>query len=210
MEKYHHVVVMLFSLLLLSANFVGDYSLQIFHFSYSAGTFVMQLVFCCIVVFCELFGLKRTIWIICQTALINVLVALIAYWWLNLPLPAFWMNHAQDAGRLPQVVLTLTLAYVCSAVVMVLVSNLVKILFGQDWLLLRVMLGLTAGCFIDSAMLLPVLYYLSADRYMALWKMLSLASVKCSLSLISLPFTYLIICILKRSSHIDSKDFSLD
>ncbi len=195
----------LYTALLISANFVGDHSFQLFYFSYSAGTLVIQLVFCGLLGFTETIGSRKTSQLIGISACINLAVALFSYFILGFPIPEFWLKHDIESIETWQqinVIVLLTVGYTCSSFSMVKVAQCLKTTFGQDWLLIRVMLILFAGLIVDMMVLLPILFFLAPDRYMALWKMLSLASVKVTFSLVAIPVSYFFIHLLKKRTFV--------
>jgi uncharacterized PurR-regulated membrane protein YhhQ (DUF165 family) len=187
----------------LSANFVQDHSFQIFYFSYSAGTLLIQLTFCGIIAFTETIGFRRTNQIIWATAVLNLLVALLTYFCLEIPLPDYWVNHDIDSFEIAHqlnIIFLLTVGYVCSTLAMVYVARYLRLFLGRSWLLLRVMIILCIGLLVDMTVLLPVLFFVAPDRYLALWKVISLGSVKLSLSLIAVPISYFLVQLIKIKS----------
>lgn len=198
-QKFRNAMV-LYTLILLSANFVGDRSFQLFYFSYSAGTLVMQLVFCGLIGFTETIGFKRCMQLIWSSSIINLSVALVSYFLLQFPIPDFWVS-AQDNievfHRL-SVVIMFTVGYALSALTMVLVAGRLRLIFGKKWLFARVGVMLLAGLVVDMLVLTPTIFFIASDNYMALWNMISLISVKISLNLLALPMSYLLIQILRK------------
>lgn len=199
-QKTIRYIIILYSLLLLSANFVQDHSFQIFYFSYSAGTLLVQLAFCGIIAFTETIGFRKTNQIIWATALLNLSVALLTYFFLEIPIPDFWVNHDIDSFEIAHqlnIIFLLTVGYVCSTLTMVYVAKYLRVFLGRSWLLFRVMIILAIGLLVDMTVLLPILFFVAPDRYMALWKVLSLGSVKLSLSLIAVPISYFLVHLIK-------------
>lgn len=199
-EKQVRYAMALYTLLLLSANFVGDRSFQLFYFSYSAGTLVIQLVFCWIIGFAETIGFRRTTQLIWSSSLINLIVALISYFLLEFPIPDYWVN-AQDNLEIFHrfsIVIFLSVGYALSALAMVFAAGQLKLIFGRKWLYSRVALTLLTGLIMDMVILMPILFFIAPDRYMALWNMLSLITVKTSLSLLAVPISCLLVQVLKK------------
>ncbi len=202
-QKSIQYLFILYTALLISANFVGDHSFQLFYFSYSAGTLVVQLVFCGLLGFTETIGTRKISQLIWISACINLAVALFSYFILGFPIPEFWLKHdieSIETWHQINVIMLLTVGYTCSAFSMLKVADCLKTYFGHDWLLIRVMLTLFTGLIVDMAVLLPILFFVAPDRYMALWKMLSLASVKVTFSLVAIPISYLFIHLLRQRS----------
>lgn len=195
------MVVMLYACVLFAANLVGDHSLQIFYFTFSTGTLFIQLVFCCIIGLSETIGFRKTNRIVWLTGAINFLIALFVYYGLNYPVPDFWSKSEVDAASgLWQfgVILMFTISYIVTGLVMIKTAAILRVLLGKDWLSLRVMLTVVMGLIIDMLLLSPVLYSLGPDRYMAVWKMLSLITVRIWLSVFAIPFSYLLVLLLKN------------
>lgn len=191
-------VISLFTLLLLSANFVGDHSLQLFYFTFSTGTLLMQLVYCGIILFSEICGYKKTALLILMTGLLNLIVAFSSFYSLGLPIPEFWTKAQVDGIDIAQqliVILMLTVSYLCCALSMLTIAELLKIWLGHSWLLLRVTLLMMIAGLVDMLVLTPVLVYISPDSYMALWKVLSFLTVKIYLSLFAIPLCYLVLLV---------------
>ncbi len=202
-EKQLRYAMVLFTLLLLSANFVGDRSFKLFYFSYSAGTLVIQLVFCWIIGFTETIGFRRTKELIWSTSLANLGVALVSYFLLQFPIPDFWINTEDNIKIFYQlsVVILLTVGYSLSALAMVFAAGRLKLILGRKWLLTRVALTLLAGLMVDIIVLIPILFFIAPDRYMALWNVLSLITVKISLSLVAIPVSYLLVQVLRKRAY---------
>jgi uncharacterized PurR-regulated membrane protein YhhQ (DUF165 family) len=185
-----------FSMILISANFVGDHTLQLFYFTCSSGTLLIQLVFCGVIFLTETVGYRKTNAIIGYSAAINLIIALFIYYGLALPIPEFWVkDDAENIENWQQfaIVLMFTLSYLLSAKWLVKVGGFLKVKLGKDWLLLRVSLLLLGVLVLDMMVLTPVFYWVSGDSYLALWKMLSLVSVKIWLSLCTIPIAYLLV-----------------
>lgn len=202
-KRCFRYAVLLYTLVLLSANFAGYHSLQIFHFSYPAGTLLVQFAFCCTICFTETVGFRRTSHLIWGAALINLFVALFIHYILELPISEFWVNHdIDDFERWDQfsVLLMLSGGYACSSLAMVKIAGLLRVILGRGWLLLRVLLILMAGLLVDMLVLMPVLFFIAPDSYMAFWKMISLVTIKISLSVAAIPICYFMIQALKRRS----------
>lgn len=188
--------IFFYSLILVSANFVGDHSLQLFYFTCSSGTLLIQLVFCGVIFLTETIGHRKTNAIIGFTAAINLIIAIFIYYVLALPIPEFWVKDDMDNIENWQqfsIVFMLTLSYLLSAKALVKMGGILKVKLGRDWLLLRVSLLLLGVLVLDMLVLAPVFHWVSGDSYLALWKMLSLVSVKIWLSLCSIPMCYLLV-----------------
>ncbi len=197
-EKRGYIDYFLFfySMLLISANFVGDQTLQLFYFTCSSGTLLIQLVFCGVIFLNETIGHRKTKAIIGYSAAINLIIALFIYYGLALPIPEFWVkDDAENIENWQQfaIVLMFTLSYLLSAKWLVKAGGFLKVKLGKDWLLLRVSLLLLGVLILDMMILTPVFYLVSGDSYLALWKMLSLLSVKIWLSLCTIPIAYLLV-----------------
>lgn len=195
-RKYIDYFLFFYSMILISANFVGDHSLQLFYFTCSSGTMLIQLVFCGVIFFNETIGRRKTNAIIGYSAAINLIIALFIYYVLALPIPEFWVkDDAENIENWQQfsIVLMFTLSYLLSAKWIVWSGSFLKLKLGKDWLLLRVSLLLLGVLVLDMIVLMPVFYWVSGDTYLALWKMLSLVSVKIWLSLCTIPIVYLLV-----------------
>lgn len=193
--------IFFYTLIFISANFVGDQSIQLFYFTCSSGTLLIQLVFCGVIFLMETVGYRKTNTIIGYTAAINLILALFIYYIVALPIPEFWVKDDVDNVENWQqflIVLLLTLSYLFSAKALVKMGAALKVRLGKDWLLLRVTLLLMGVLAIDMMVLAPIFYWVSSDSYLALWKMLSLVSVKIWLSLLSIPICYLLVRFRKR------------
>ncbi len=201
-QTYFRHAMVWYTLLLLSANFVGDRSFQLFYFSYSAGTLVIQFVFCWIIGFSETLGFRRTTYLIWSSSLVNLAVAFIAYFLLQFPIPEFWINpeDGMTVWHRLNMVIMLTVGYTLSALAMVFAGFYLKLILGNKWLISRVSLTLLVGLVVDIVVLMPILYFLAPDKYLALWKMLSLISVKLSLNIMAIPVCYVLIQVLKKRS----------
>lgn len=185
-----------YSLILVSANFVGDHSLRLFYFSCSSGTLLIQLVFCGVIFLTETIGFRKTNYIIGYTAAINLIIAVFVYYGLSLPIPTFWVKDDVDNIDNWQqfgIVFMLTLSYLLSAKAIVKAGAFLKIKLGKDWLLLRICLLLLGVLVLDMLVLAPIFHWVSSDSYIALWKMLSLLSVKIWLSFCSIPMCFLFV-----------------
>lgn len=200
-----------YSLILISANFVGDHSLRLFYFSCSSGTLLIQLIFCGVIFLTETIGYRKTNCIIGYTAAINLIIALFIYYVLALPIPTFWVKDDVDNIENWQqfiIVFMLTLSYLLSAKAIVKAGGFLKVKLGKDWLLLRISMLIIGVLVLDMLVLAPIFHWVSSDSYIALWKMLSLLSVKIWLSLCSIPMCFLFVKYLKpkaRQSYRDRK-----
>lgn len=188
--------IFFYTLIFISANFVGDQTLQLFYFTCSSGTLLIQLVFCGVIFLTETVGYRKTNAIIGYTAAINLIIALFIYYVLALPIPEFWVKDDVDTIENWQqfcIVLMLTLSYLLSAKALVKIGGFLRVKLGKEWLLLRVTLLLTCVIVLDMLALTPIFYFVSGDSYLALWKMLSLVSVKIWLSMCCIPLCYLLV-----------------
>ena len=204
-KRFFRYAVLLYTLVLLSGNFAGYHSWQILHFSYPAGTLLIQFAFCCTICFTETVGFRKTSQLIWGAALTNLLVALFIHYILELPVSEFWVNTEIDnfeGWNQFSVLLMLTMGYICSSLAMVKIAGFLRVLMGRGWLLLRVLLILLTALFVDMLVLMPVLLFVAPDRYMAFWKMLSLMTVKISLSLVAIPISYFMVRIFKKRNCI--------
>jgi uncharacterized PurR-regulated membrane protein YhhQ (DUF165 family) len=203
-KNYVRLMICFNTMLLLSANFVGNHSLQIFYFTYSTGTLLIQLVFCGIIAFTETLGFRKTAQMIWITTAINLVVALSLYFVLASPIPEFWVEPETvqiERGRQLNVVLMLSIGYAFTAQSIVYVAGKLRLLFGKRWLILRMILLVLTGLLIDMTMLTLAILFMAEERYMTLWKMLSLVSVKLSFCFFAIPLSYLLVLILKRTTH---------
>lgn len=195
------LIILLHTILLLSANFVGNHSLQIFYFTYSTGTLLIQMVFCGIIAFTETIGFRKTSRIIWITSAINLVVALSWYFVLACPIPEFWVEPEillTQRGNQLNMVLMLSIGYAFTAQSIVYIAGKLRLLFGRNWLMLRMIFLVLAGLLIDMVMLTAAILFVSKETYMTLWKMISLVSVKLSFSFFAIPLSYLLVLILKR------------
>jgi len=200
-KQYLRLAALVFLLLLISANFVGNYSLRIFYFTYSAGTLLVQLVFCGIVALTETLGFKKTAHFVWLSTMINMIAALLIYHIFAYPIPEFWVKHAIDkitTWRQLSAILMLSIGYVCSGLAMVNLASFLKLYLKKRWLFLRVALINIVGLLVDTLVLIPILIFITPDLYLAIWKILSLFSVKISLSFIAIPLSYLLILVFKK------------
>ena len=201
---YLDYFIFFYSMILISANFVGDQSLQLFYFTCSSGTLLIQLVFCGVIFLTETIGYRKTNAIIGYSAAVNLIIALFIYYVVALPIPEFWVKDDADNIENWQqfaIVLMFTLSYLLSAKWIVKASAFLRIKLGRDWLLLRVSLLLLGVVVLDMMVLTPVFYWVSGDTYLALWKMLSLVSVKIWLSLCTIPIAYLLVKFRSKITH---------
>lgn len=206
-KKVFRYAIVIYTLALLSANLIDYNAWQVFYFSYPAGTWLVHVAFCSLIFFTETIGFRRTKQLIWCTTLLNLFFTLTVHYILKLPISEFWVNNDIDnfeAWDQFHVILMLEISYACSSLAMVKVAGWLRIFLGRGWLLLRIFLILLTGFIIDMLALAPVLFFIAPDRYIAFWKMISLVTIKGTLSLIVLPISYFIVLFSKKKKALTS------
>lgn len=197
-----YVIVLIYVLLVLAGNFVGDTSLKAFHFVYSSGTLFFQLVFCGTIFLTELIGFNRTAKIVWLCGFLHLMVGLIVYVLLGFSFPDYWLKQdlvvPRDHWQYLNMAFMFSIGYLCSAFAMINVAGVLRAKLGQKWMFLRITLVTLTGILFDMLTLCPIILFISPDSYMKLWKVISLVSVKLILSLFTIPMTYLSIFLFKK------------
>ncbi|MFI4937104.1 MAG: hypothetical protein ACHQJ6_01160 [Candidatus Berkiellales bacterium] len=191
--------IVIYMLLLLSVNFVGDHSERMFYFTYSIATPIIQFAFCGLIVLTEILGIRKTQHVLLATTIIHLLVGLFVHFGLGWKLPNFWISNDIEPWRQGAAILMFVLCYVCCALAMVGLAAWLKVVFGRHWLLVRVGITVVVGVIVDLLMLYPIVLFVTPDHYMALWKLLALVSIKLPLCIVEVPLTYLVILAFKRN-----------
>lgn len=210
LQSIHHAIkkyllrsfVIFTATVLFFTNFVADKNLQLFHFTCSIGTLLIQIVYGGIIVLAETQYFRKTAKMIWWSGLINLVLACVGFFFLKFPIPEFWVKYNGEMLQIWQqveVVFMLMLAYISSAFAMLYTAGILHIFFRRRLLLLRVALVATIGVSVDIFVLTPIILFISPDSYTAWWKVLSLLSVKFSLCFYVIPLSAFLVFILKSS-----------
>lgn len=202
-------MILLYSTLLISGNFVGNTVIQLFYFTISVGTLSIQWVYCGLFLFTEAVGYKKTIRLIWLTAFIHLLVGVVVYGILGHPIPDFWVNHrvmplARDYQAM--VALFFSFIYLCSALSIVTMAGWLKVWWKREWLFLRMIISVFFGLVVDLLTVMPIVFLLDQDKYTASWKIMSLITAKFYFSLFIFPICYVLANLLKMrysNSHLE-------
>lgn len=185
----------LYTFILTLGNFVGDRQLSLLYFTVSLGTLLFQIVCCALISFSETLKMRRCIQLIWVSAAINLAVALFIFFILDYPIPNFWYDQNGEVNlyRQIQVVVAFSLFYAICGTIVIFAARLIRLWVGRGWLLARVALVVITALIVDMLLLSPLILYLGNDTYTSGWKILSLFSVKISLSLLSIPVCYFLV-----------------
>ena len=94
------------------------------------------------------------------------------------------------------VIIMFSVGYICCSYAMLYSAGILHVFFRRQWLLLRLILITAIGVIVDTFALSPVLLFTAADSYLGWWKIISLISVKFSLSVLVVSIAYILITLL--------------
>lgn len=172
---------MLFIMLVMAANFVGQKPLLIFGLIVSSGSAIFPLTYLITVIVTEIFGRDSAKTIIATGFICNILVALFILLTIQFPYPTFWTKQVQYEAVFRQmwkIFALSSLAYIASEYTNLNVFRYVTTRFKQRYFELRVFCSTLCAVIVDTLLLIPIMLSSSPTYMIIIHKIISLIIFK--------------------------------